>query len=191
MNSFPGFRDFVNDDGSSEPSTWIAAKECSTAIHFYKRAQIAVADIWAALGRNQSSNTGVSELLTCCQFNDMGSITTFPDYRVPQILRHVSVMRYSDDLTQQVDNMVELNRGCHDEISIRAATVVAVDNLVLKVKEKLMSIDANDPEEKSNLQVLANDVSSVTLDWYLWQQGEQLDRQGLLKPHHRVRTTFY
>jgi hypothetical protein len=193
MDTFPGFRDFVNDDGSSDPSTWMAAKECSTAIHFYKRAQIAVADIWAALGRSRSSDACASEFLTCCQFTDMDSITTFPDYRVPQILRHVNVMKYSDDLAQKVDSKVELNRGCHHEISIRAATVVAVDDLMIKVKEKLMTIamDASSEEEKSNLQMLANDVSSVTLDWYLWQQGEKLDRQGLLKPHHRVRTTFY
>jgi hypothetical protein len=193
MDTFPGFRDFVNDDGSSDPSTWMAAKECSTAIHFYKRAQIAVADIWAALGRSRSSDACASEFLTCCQFTDMDSITTFPDYRVPQILRHVNVMKYSDDLAQKVDSKVELNRGCHHEISIRAATVVAVDDLMIKVKEKLMNIamDASSEEEKSNLQMLANDVSSVTLDWYLWQQGEKLDRQGLLKPHHRVRTTFY
>jgi hypothetical protein len=123
----------------------------------------------------------------------MATITTFPDYRVPQILRHVHVMNYKDDLAQKVDNQVELEKGCSDEISIRAGTVVAVDNLAVKVKEQLGTIALNSvgKEAEGNLQTLADDVSAVTLDWYLWQQGEKLDRQNLLQPHHRVRTTFY
>jgi hypothetical protein len=173
-----------------------AAKQSCSSIHFYKRAQIAVADIWAALGRNPSTDVTSktsSELLRCCQFTDMATITTFPDYRVPQILRHVHVMNYKDDLAQKVDNQVELEKGCSDEISIRAGTVVAVDNLAVKVKEQLGTIALNSvgKEAEGNLQTLADDVSAVTLDWYLWQQGEKLDRQNLLQPHHRVRTTFY
>lgn len=193
MDSFPGFRDFVNGSGSSDPSAWDAAKHSDSSIHFYKRAQIAVADIWAALGRNQSCTPVPSSMLTCCQFKDMASITTFPDYRVPQILRHVNVMKYDDDLVRKVDNQLEFEKGCHDEISIRAATVVAVDDLVSRVKEQLGTIASNavGDSSKTDLQILANDVSAVTLDWYLWQQGEKLDRQGLLEPHHRVRTTFY
>lgn len=197
METFPGFRDFVNIDGSSDPCTWEVAKGSSTAIHFYKRAQIAVADIWAALGRNQpctpSPINSSDRLLSCCQFTDMANITTFPDYRVPQILRHVNVMKYRTDLARKVDNLTELEKGCCHEISIRAATVVAIDDLVLKVKEQLGAIALNsvDDEVKKDLQALAGDVSAVTLDWYLWQQGEKLDRQGLLEPHHRVHTSFY
>jgi hypothetical protein len=196
LNTFDGFRDFVDNDGSSHPSTWEAAKQSCSSIHFYKRAQIAVADIWAALGRNPSTDATSktsSKLLSCCQFTDMASITTFPDYRVPQILRHVHVMNYEDDLAQKVDNQVELENGCSDEISIRAVTVVAVDNLVVKVKDQLGIIALNSvgKEAEGTLQTLADDVSAVTLDWYLWQQGEKLDRQNLLRPHHRVRTTFY
>ena len=197
MQTFPGFRDFVSDGGISQSSEWEAAKELSSTIHFYKRAQIAVADIWAALGRNQSSlpitTTAFSKFYTCCQFTDMARITTFPDYRVPQILRHVNVLKYVDDLAQKVDKEIELEKGCRDEISIRAGTVVAVDNLVLKVKERILTIvsQSDEEEEKKDLLSLADDVSSVTLDWYLWQQGEKLDRENLLESHHRVRTTFY
>ena len=195
LESFPGFRDFVNIDGTSDDSTWDVSRQSPTTIHFYKRAQIAVADIWAALGRNRmfSSSANSSRLLKCCQFTDMQSITTFPDYRVPQILRHVNVMKYDDDLATKVDRKEELQKGSHDEISIRAGTVVAVDYLVSRVKEKIDRIAANSigEESKNDLHRLSNDVSAVTLDWYLWQQGEKLDRQNLLEPHHRVRTTFY
>ena len=195
LESFPGFRDFVSIDAESESSKWKTVKQQSSTVHFYKRAQIAVADIWAALGRNVSlaKSNDDSQPLRCCEFNDMPSITTFPDYRVPQILRHVGVMKYEDDLAQKVDGLNELEKGCHDEVSIRAGTVVAVDDLVLRVKEKLAIIACNAVGDvsKKDLQTLAHDVSAVTLDWYLWQQGEKLDRQNLLEPHHRVRTTFY
>lgn len=195
LESFPGFRDFVNTNSTSDESSWEVSRSSPTTIYFYKRAQIAVADIWAALGRNRvfSSSTNSSSLLKCCQFLDMQSITTFPDYRVPQILRHVNVMKYDYDLATKVDNKEELPKGSHDEISIRAATVVAVDYLVSTVKERIDRIAANSVGEEpiNDLHRLSCDVSAVTLDWYLWQQGEKLDRQNLLEPHHRVRTTFY
>ena len=71
--------------------------------------------------------------------------------------------------------------------------MVAVEDLVSKVKERLASIssDGANRESQINLPTLANDVSAVTIDWYLWQQGEKLDRLNLLQPHHRVHTTFY
>ena len=36
-----------------------------------------------------------------------------------------------------------------------------------------------------------DEISAILLDWHLWQIGEKLDREGTLKPHHRVRTIFY
>jgi hypothetical protein len=198
LDTFPGFRDYIDRDVSSSHK-WEAAKKLSSTVHFYKRAQIAVADLWAALGRCRKQSSAIatsakpSKLLTCCEFEDMDTITTFPDYRVPQILRHVNILEYREDLAHKVDSQVELDKGCTDEISIRAATVVAVEDLVLKVKEHFFSISSKsiDEEAQRNMQALASDVSAVTLDWYLWQQGEKLDRLNLMQPHHRVHTTFY
>jgi hypothetical protein len=34
-------------------------------------------------------------------------------------------------------------------------------------------------------------LSSVQLDWVLWNAGERLQQQGKLSPHHRTRSTFY
>mmetsp|Transcript_31733 Transcript_31733/g.65191 ORF Transcript_31733/g.65191 Transcript_31733/m.65191 type:complete len:468 (+) Transcript_31733:105-1508(+) len=201
LDSFPGFRDYV--DTSDIPNTtsgWETAKSSPTVIHFYKRAQIAVADIWAALGRCQpeftpfaDSESSYKQLHNCCHFTDMNAVTTFPDYRVPQILRNVGVMKYASSLAKAVDDQVELEKSGLDEISIRAATVVAVEDLVQKVKEKLGSMAVMDDSaiNRSKLDKLSEDVSAVTIDWYLWQQGEKLDRQNLLEPHHRVRTTYY
>ena len=123
----------------------------------------------------------------------MKLITTFPDYRVPQILRQVNVLQYTPPLAEKVDNQIQLEVGGADEVSIRAGTVVAVEKMVELVMKHLIDIaevDASE-ESKNNLHSLLEDVSAVTIDWYLWQRGEKEDRLNLLRPHHRVRTTFY
>ncbi|KAL7530411.1 hypothetical protein ACHAXR_003483 [Thalassiosira sp. AJA248-18] len=179
LDTFPGFRDYVDtkewDGASSSPSCeWESAKSSSSVIHFYKRAQIAIADIWAALGRrSQSTNAN----LQICQFTDMELVTTFPDYRVPQILRHVDVMQYESSLANLVDGRVELEKGGVDEVSIRAGTVVAVEKIAEKVREKLEA-ESNCEKSQSDIRKLVEDVSAVTIDWYLWQRGEKLDRSA-------------
>jgi len=207
LDTFPGFRDYVDtNDWTTDVATssttnisckWESAKSSSSVIHFYKRAQIAVSDIWAALGRNpsvsSSSALDANANLQICQFNDMNLVTTFPDYRVPQILRHVGVMNYESVLATLVDDQVELEKSGIEEVSIRAGTVVAVEEIVQRVKENISSatVEGCSERSESDLQRLADDVSAVTIDWYLWQRGEKLDRLNLLGPHHRVRTTFY
>ena len=108
-----------------------------------------------------------------------------------KILRHVNVMQYEAALASAIDGKAELSKGGVDEISVRAATVVAVEEIVVKVKEQIAAAEEDSKASQHRLQRLVNDVSAVTIDWYLWQKGEKLDRQGLLEPHHRVLTTFY
>ncbi len=189
LETFPGFRDYVDRDSWTNKRNscdWNTAKSSTSVIHFYKRAQIAVADIWAALGRCSTSSQR-------CNFTDMKLITTFPDYRVPQILRQVGALQYTPELAAKVDNQEELCQGGVDEVSIRAGTVVAVEEMVELVKKHLTAIAEADSlaESRNNLQSLLEDVSAVTIDWYLWQRGEKEDRLNLLGPHHRVRTTYY
>jgi len=96
-----------------------------------------------------------------------------------------------------------------DELYIRASAVVAVEKLVQLVRDELLSMcrasddgvgvvedgEGGDENEKKMMKtkckILADDVSAVKLDWYLWNLGEQMDREGKLGPHHRVRTIFY
>jgi hypothetical protein len=58
-------------------------------IHFYKRGQILIGDIF---GKFNSSGMG--------EFNDIDQLTMFPDYRVPQILEAEEVFVYSEYLKQ-------------------------------------------------------------------------------------------
>jgi len=159
-----------------------------------------------------------------CQFDDIRLLTTFPDYRVPQILRRTGALRYDPRLADMVDGRTTLERGGVDEISIRAGTVVAVEDIVRRVREEILrgvgvvptnttttataaaaddggdggdaegrtrDDDDDDDGYRHRLRAIADDVSAVTIDWYLWQRGERLDRANSLGEHHRVVTTFY
>mmetsp|Transcript_8353 Transcript_8353/g.20542 ORF Transcript_8353/g.20542 Transcript_8353/m.20542 type:complete len:372 (+) Transcript_8353:59-1174(+) len=146
--SFQGFRDEVyTRDGQR--------------IVFLKRAQIFVGDANAALNL---------DLL------NMNKLTTFADYRVPQILRHKGALEYSPCLAAKVDQLEEITKSSSDEISIRAATVLAVEKLVGLLNQKISPNAA---------------FSDVTVDWYLWQVGERMNQEGTMKPFHRIRTHFY
>jgi hypothetical protein len=135
-------------------------------IVFLKRAQIFVGDVNAAL---KLRLTGMEQL------------TTFADYRVPQILRYFDCIKYSPKLSAMVDSGEELALGSTEEISIRAATVTAVEELVMFLNS----------DEASSSSSVGEAFTDVTVDWYLWQVGERMHREKLLKPFHKVRTQFY
>lgn len=56
-------------------------------VSIYKRAQILIGDIWSCY---RGEGLG--------HFNDIGTITMFADYRVPQVLIHFGSLEYSPDL---------------------------------------------------------------------------------------------
>lgn len=78
----------------------------------------------------------------------------FADYRVPQILRHVDIFEYSEDLSQKIDNEVELPYSSTDEVEIRACTVIAVEMILDLIKLN---------------EVLKDKIKySYEVDWLLW-----------------------
>jgi hypothetical protein len=134
-------------------------------VHFYKRAQIFVADIWGAYGRPTDVNHPY-------YFHDIDRVTMFADYRIPQILLQVGVLEYSDSLLTKIVNREVIAFGAEEELEIRAATVVAVE----MIRDRL--------KEKKDVSLLA-----VEIDWLLWNWGEQVKEE--IKPHHRTLTIFY
>ncbi|TFJ80449.1 hypothetical protein NSK_008190 [Nannochloropsis salina CCMP1776] len=148
---FPSFRDEALHQGEQ--------------VYFYKRAQILVADIWAAYGCRTDPPFPYA-------FRDMGELTMFADYRVPQILRGRGVLRYAPGLAERVDGREELPAGSEEEVEIRAATVQAVESMreVWRAGGK-------------------GEILSVELDWLLWQEGERY--RDSLPPHHRTLSIFY
>ena len=120
-----------------------------------KRAQIAAADLHGA---------GVAA------FPDLADLTCFPDYKLPQVLRHLGAIEYSPALASRIDGWEELRPGEPAEVEIRAATVVAVERL------------------REALAARGRELLSIEVDWILWDLS-----QGLypVRPYHRTRTIFY
>ena len=120
-----------------------------------KRAQIVPADLHGA---------GVAS------FPDLAALTCFPDYKLPQVLRHFGVFRYSAELARRVDGWEELRPAEPAEVEIRAATVVAVERL------------------RDALAGRGRELMAIEVDWILWDLS-----QGLypVRPYHRTRTVFY
>ena len=105
-------------------------------ISFLKRAQILVGD-WNASMK--------------LELSDMATLTTFADYRVPQLLREEGVLEYATDLALAVDGRQEIAENSPWEWSIRASTVVAVEDLVAC---------ANAKSDRT--------LTDVEVDWFLW-----------------------
>jgi hypothetical protein len=129
-------------------------------VFFYKRAQIFAADLYGTFeGRGFGS------------FMDMDKLTAFADYKLPQVLRHLGILRYTQTLAQKVDQMVHIEAGSLEEIEIRANTIWAVE---------LISRELNKQ---------GKDLRSFEIDWILWNLGQ--DQNFNIKPYHRTMTTFY
>jgi hypothetical protein len=135
---------------------------------FLKRAQICVADWNAALQ---------------LQLSEMNQLTTFADYRVPQLLRHLRVLDYSEELGTIIDLKQEVPAESTMEWSIRACTVAAVEMIVDELRQQQTSEAASTNTNRT--------FTAVDVDWYLWQIGERMQMQGELEPHHRTRTIYY
>ena len=85
-------------------------------------------------------------------FEDVAELTTFPDYRVPQLLRELGVIEYDQELAEKIDAKVELAGGSTEEVEIRAATVEAVERILREMKRL----------GHSGLTL------AIEVDWVLW-----------------------
>ncbi len=145
MTEFDSFRDVATYHGQ--------------VVYFMKRAQICPLDIaacWQAHGHPGLS--GLEEL------------TAFADYRVPQALRHLGILKLETALAESIDREEEIAAGSDAEIEIRAATLQAVDKMVKSLG-------------RTNKRACAWEI-----DWYLWG----LARSGSVRAkHHRTRTVYY
>jgi hypothetical protein len=96
----------------------------------------------------------------------------FADYRIPQILLEVGIFEYDSKLLGKIIEKQELLPHSHEEIEIRANTIIAVEKMKEEFKKKYK-----------------RDILSLEVDYLLWNEGERLRKD--MKPHHRVLTIFY
>jgi hypothetical protein len=129
-------------------------------VRFYKRAQILVADLHGAFGGDRWG-----------RFTDLDQLTAFPDYKLPQILRHMGLISYIASLAEKVDYRFLLPPGCREEVEIRANTIWAVELL------------------RRELLRNGTSLTAYQLDWWLWNEAQRFRPAD--RPYHLVRTVNY
>ena len=129
-------------------------------VRFFKRAQICAADLAGSFG-----GRGYGE------FDDLGRLTAFADYKVPQVLRRLGILEYEPELARKVDARVFIPPGGEEEVEIRAATIWGVEDLRRALADRGMT------------------PTAVQVDWYLWELGQR--RMPDEKPYHLTRTICY
>jgi hypothetical protein len=146
ITRFPSFVDVRTYQGRSIP--------------FYKRAQILISDLAAAFA---SSGEEI--------FDDLTWLTAFADYKVPQVLHQLGILRYSPRLEAALRNHQLIAPNDTWEVEIRAATIVAVADLAAA---------SSTPDHP---------IPEYAIDWHLWNLG-QTDSADRL-PYHRTITIAY
>ena len=116
INNFPSFEDSSIYKGKK--------------IHFYKRAQLLILDIYQVFnGQGYGKFKNIRELTACA------------DYKLPQALRRLGILNYNEELAEKVDNKVEILKDSEEEIEIRANTIWAVELIEQKLKPRISHID--------------------------------------------------
>lgn len=113
VEEFPSF----NDTGSLQDS--------GSDILFYKRAQLAPA---MAYGRFNSTPK--------FEVSDPGAFTVFADYNLPNVLRHLGVLKYDSSLRSTIDNRTLIEAGSRKEIELRVATIAGADLLMESLNQQ-------------------------------------------------------
>ncbi len=145
MTNFDSFRDVSEYD--RQP------------VYFMKRAQICAMDLAIAFGiHDHPPLAGLEQL------------TAFADYRVPQALRNLGIMRLSGELSQKIEADEELPKDSKYEVEIRAGTIQAVDRMV------------------KALNSIGKRAEPWQMDVYLWEMSHA---PGVTVKHHRTRTVYY
>jgi hypothetical protein len=128
---------------------------------FYKRAQIAAADLWIAFdGRGPGF------------FEDMDRLTIFADNLVPHVLRIDGLLEYDQELAARIDAGTPIPAGAPEEVELRACAVHAVELLAAALRDR------------------GHMVNAMQLDNLLWNRGQQ-PAYKQAKPRHRTRSVFY
>ena len=125
-------------------------------IYFYKLAQLLTSDILHIRELKENIKVDYSHLVGCS------------DYKIPQVMRGLGILEYSDKLSNIIDNKKEIEVNSDYEIEIRANMLVAIDLIKKKLENKVCAIDIND---------------------YIWSQGRNKTIE--LKPYHLTRNTNY
>ncbi|MFN4151235.1 MAG: queuosine salvage family protein [Candidatus Sericytochromatia bacterium] len=122
--------------------------------HILKRAQLICAMIH---GRNRNI------------FYDIDKITVFSDYRIPQTLRKLGLIKYNLDLSEKISKQTYLDQGSIEELEIRLSAIFCSE----KIKETFLNKKYN----------------SLYIDYFLWKDGQEIKEPDF--DFHRTRSIYY
>lgn len=125
-----------------------------------KRAQILVSDLAGAFAESSDLVLG-----------DREQLTAFADYKVPQVLRHLGMLRYADSLATTIHDRIQIAADSQEEIEIRAATIWGCELV------------------RQHLVTRGGSFTAADVDWLLWNAGQHLPPS--CEPYHRTVTVFY
>lgn len=186
--TFPCFQDEVMLEGTKgtfvRKSLVLPDPNSYTEVCFWKRAQILVAETWAAFYPPPLLKQK-HPIFHGPHGPKIHQLTMFADYRVPQILHHLQILSYPPSLLRLLRGASPIAPGSVEEISIRSASIVAVERLrevMLKLRREDESLDQ---------------FSSVVIDFYLWDLAKKVEESQerlsmfQLVPIHRTRSVWY
>ncbi|KAK6353310.1 hypothetical protein TWF696_005282 [Orbilia brochopaga] len=150
---FPCFRDEATFQGRK--------------IHFYKRAQILVADVWASFNGTSYGT-----------FRDINTLTMFADYRIPQILHTLGCLIFSPPLDAAIRDRRPIPPQSTWELEIRGCTIHCVELIRREIVTK-------HPEASGS-------VNAVLIDFFLYDTAKEWELKGRqMIPPHRTRSIWY
>ncbi|KXN81787.1 hypothetical protein AN958_03713, partial [Leucoagaricus sp. SymC.cos] len=186
IETFPSFRDQV----------WYQGR----TVYFWKRAQILVAELWAAF--YPASPSTPHPFFPGPSGPRIQELTMFADYRVPQILHHLRILDYPSSLMQLLQSGADLMPGCREEVSLRAASIIAVERVRKEItrilEEEDDSTENGDGGDGQRRKPVG--VSSVLIDFYLWDFAKRIENgeekveeieTAELAPIHHTRSIWY
>ncbi len=124
-------------------------------VYFYKLAQLLTSDILHIRAKLEGIKVSYSNLIGCA------------DYKIPQTLRALEIIRYNDELSKIIDSKKEIEVNSLYEIEIRASQIVVLEY----IKNKLKNID------------------SIDINDFLFLYSKQIKAKA--KPYHLCRNTNY
>ncbi|KAK7040162.1 hypothetical protein VNI00_009968 [Paramarasmius palmivorus] len=204
-DTFPSFRDEVYLDGRKGKAQGpLPIAMPADLVCIWKRAQILVADTWAAFYPDPSV-TSTHPLFPGDRGAAIHDLTMFADYRVPQIMHHLRILSYPSSLVDALRNGTPLEPGSREEISLRAASIVGVERVREEIIKMLngsgtVGTRAGFTLTKDGVKHSAPHVSSVLIDFFLWDLAKRLERgeekiEGIdtadILPAHRTRSIWY
>ena len=190
---FPSFRDVTTYEGREGPSRLLSPMfppflTHSPSVYFLKRAQILVAETWAAFF--PSSNQTPHPIFPG---GGIHQLTMFADYRVPHILHHLKILTYPPSLIALLESGHYFEHGSEEEVSIRAASIIAVN----KVRDEILALQ-HQSKETAGAATSGGEcgmnvpVCSVLIDFYLWDTAKRIEGSGeIVVPAHRTRSIWY